>query len=130
MHLRISTFCRSIFLNRRFLSGIFALLLCCATLSFPSSGGRVHADENGGMGPTPEITGFECHLEGGWIVITGTVSTSGWVEISGITLFSFSVALGETFREQVAYDPELQGTISAVLHSILGPISNIVDDWI
>jgi hypothetical protein len=128
MHLGISIVFRPIFWNGRLLSGLFAILLCCAALAFPL-GGLVQAQDSG-MGPTPEITDFSCHLEGGWIVITGMVSTSGTIEISGITVLSFQVETGEEFREQVAYVAGMYGNIFAVLQSILGPISEMVDDAI
>lgn len=127
MHLGISNVFRPIIGNGRLLSGLLAVLLCGAALAFPAGALAV---EEGGMGSTPVITDFECYLEGGWIVITGTVSTAGTVEITGIAILSFTVDIGEEFREQVEYVAELHGNIFAVLHSILGPISEIVDDAI
>ena len=126
MHLGTSSFCRSIFTNGRLLSGLLALL-CCAALSFPSGGGQVLADE---MGPTPEITNFECHLEGDWIIITGTVSSAGTVYVTGLSVFSFTVTSAQQFSEQIAYVAELHGNIFAQLSTALGVISAFVWDTI
>lgn len=125
MHLGTSPFCRVLY--RRLLSRLFAVLVGCAALFFSSSGGRVLADE-GGMSPTPEITNFECRLEGGWIIITGTVNTAGTVEITGLTVFSFTVDSAQQFSEQVAYTSEMQGNIFAQMWTVLGPISELVWD--
>ena len=127
MHLGTTSLCRLTVLNRRILNFLFALLLGCAALSLPSGGGRVLADE---MGPTPVITDFECRLEGGWIIMTGTVNTAGTVEITGLTVFSFTVTSGEQFSEQVAYTGEMHGFIFAQLGTALGLISDLVWDFI
>jgi len=123
MHLGLSTVSRVAAANRRIGVAIFTLILC-ATFSLAPCGGPLIADE------TPEITDFQCYLEGNWLIISGTVDSTGWVQITGATLFGFNVIAGEDFVRQIYWTTNMQGVVYAVLHTFFGLVSDQVSDSI
>ena len=121
MHLGLLTISRLAVANQRVFAAILVLILC-VTFSLAPGSQQLLADD-------PEIADFEAHLDGNWIVVSGTVDATGWVQITGITFYGFNVIAGEHFIRQIPYVTGLEGLIFAVLHSFLG-LSDTVSDVI
>jgi len=124
MHLGSLLLTRLAIANRRVLGTLLAFILC-ATICVAPCGKPLFADDT-----APVISDFEAHLDGNWIVISGTVDSTGWVHITGITLTGFTVLSGEHFIRQIPYIFGTYGPIFAVLYEFMGLSSEVVEDTI